>query len=219
MRIGIFGGTFNPIHLGHLRSAEEVREQQRLQRVLFVPSATPPHKGERGLASATDRLAMVRAAVAGNPHFRVSSIELQRSGRSYSVDTLRALHRRMPESAFFFILGADAFRDIATWHEYRSLFELCNLVVTSRPPDDDARLAEVLPVAVRREFCYRRRLRALEHRTGNRIFFQRISHLDISSSAIRTRLRAGASVRYLIPPAVERYILRHGLYTQGDRRH
>jgi nicotinate-nucleotide adenylyltransferase len=219
MRIGIFGGTFNPVHLGHLRSAEEVRERHRLQRVLFIPSATPPHKREHGLASADDRLAMVRVAVAGNPHFRVSSIELQRGGRSYSVDTLRTLRRRMPTSVFFFILGADAFRDIATWYEYRSLFELCNLVVTSRPPENDVLLSKLLPVAVRREFCYRPRLRALEHRTGNRIFFQRISQLDISASAIRKRLRAGTSVRYLLPPSVERYIFRHGLYARGAQRH
>jgi nicotinate-nucleotide adenylyltransferase len=209
-RIGILGGTFNPIHLGHLRSAEEVREAQRLDRVLFIPSASPPHKRHDGLASAPHRLAMARRAVSGNPFFRVSTIEIERSGHSYSVDTLRALHVRMPGAAFAFIIGMDAFREIDTWKDYESIFELCDLVVTSRPPRAETALIDLLPVAVRDQFWYAGG--DLAHRTGNRILFQRISDLDISASAIRERLAAGLSIRYLVPPAVERYIVRHGLY-------
>src|SRR5262249_30226755 len=121
-RIGILGGTFNPIHLGHLRSAEEVCEQQGLDRVLFIPSATPPHKRAGGLVAARHRLAMVKLAIAGNPRFRVSTVEIDRGGRSFSVDTLRMLHARMPRTSFTFILGIDAFREIATWKEYTSIF-------------------------------------------------------------------------------------------------
>ena len=209
-RIGIFGGTFNPIHLAHLRSAEEVRQVQRLHRVLFVPSSTPPHKRQEGVVAPEHRLAMVRLAIAGNPGFAVSTIEIERPGRSYSVDTLRALHARMPGTAFAFIMGFDAFREIDTWKEYETIFALADVIVTSLPPavQDDVRAA--LPVAVRSQFCYR--ASQLEHRTGNRIIFQRISDLDISASAIRQQRRRGLSIRYLVPPPVERYIARHGLY-------
>jgi nicotinate-nucleotide adenylyltransferase len=214
-RVGIFGGTFNPIHLAHLRSAEEVREVQRLDRILFIPSAAPPHKRKHGLASAEHRLAMVRLAIVGNPCFKVSTIEVDRPGRSYSVDTLRALHARMPGVSFAFIMGLDAFREIDTWKEYERLFDLADLVVTSRPSLDEPELRRALPVAVRAQFCYRGS--QLEHRTGNRIIFQRISDLDISASAIRQRLRRSHSIRYLVPPAVERYIARHGLYAGRSR--
>jgi nicotinate-nucleotide adenylyltransferase len=219
MRVGIFGGTFNPIHIAHLRSAEEVREAQRLDRVLFIPSARPPHKPRDGLVSAPHRLAMVKLAIAGNRHFRVSTIEIDRGGRSYSVDTLRSLRAALPNARFSFIMGIDAFHEIATWKDYRSLFALCDLVVTSRPPHDERPIAAALPVAVRSEFCYRADIETLEHRTGNRIIFQRVSGLDISASAIRRRLGGGRSVRYLVPAAVERYITRHGLYARRVRSH
>lgn len=218
-RIGILGGTFNPIHLAHLRSAEEVREAQRLDRVLFIPSATPPHKRQDGIAAAAHRLAMVKLAIAGNAHFQVSTIEIERRGRSYSVDTLRSLHQRMPRGQFFFIMGIDAFREITTWKEYRKIFTLCDLIVTSRPPVDEAPLRAALPVAVRAEFCYRSRIKQLEHSTGSRIIFQRISDLDISASAIRARLGRGLSIRYLVPTAVDRYIARHRLYAARVAAH
>jgi nicotinate-nucleotide adenylyltransferase len=218
-RIGIFGGTFNPIHIGHLRSAEEVREAQGLDRILFVPSAQPPHKQAAGLVSAAHRLAMVRLAIAGNPSFRVSPIEIERGGRSFSVDTLRALRTRLPRARFAFILGIDAFREIATWKDFRSIFTLCDLVVTSRPPVHAAALRAALPVAVRSEFCYRPASRTLEHRTGNQIVFQRLSDLDVSASALRDRLLHHQSIRYLVPTSVERYITRHGLYAPRVRSH
>jgi nicotinate-nucleotide adenylyltransferase len=219
MRLGILGGTFNPIHLAHLRSAEEVREAQQLDRVLFVPSATPPHKRANGLVAAAHRLAMVRLALRGNPYFRVSTVEIERRGRSYSVDTLRALHRRLPGAQLFFILGIDAFREIGTWRDYPSIFGLCTLVVTSRPSYDDAVLIRTLPVAVRAEFCYRPKAKRLEHRTGNQVIFQRISDLDISASAIRHRLHRGLSIRYLVPATVERYIVQHRLYARRVASH
>jgi nicotinate-nucleotide adenylyltransferase len=219
MRIGLLGGTFNPIHLAHLRSAEEVCEAQQLDRILFIPSATPPHKRSNGLAPALHRLAMVRLAIRGNPRFRVSTIEIDRRGRSYSVDTLRALHAQLPRARFFFILGMDAFREIHTWKEYASLFGLCNVVVTSRPAYDTAPLLRSLPIAVRGDFCYRRGHERLEHRTGNQIIFQRISDLDISASAIRHRLQSGLSIRYLVPTPIERYILRYRLYARRVTSH
>jgi len=214
-RIGIFGGTFNPIHLAHLRSAEEVCEALGLRQVLFIPSAMPPHKGSSGLAPAAHRVAMVRAAIARNPRFRLSTMEIERHGRSYSIDTVRALRARLPAAALYFIVGLDAFRDIATWKDYAALFELTNIVVTSRPPHAAGSWRTALPVAVRQQFCYRRRLRALEHRTGHLVVFQPITALDISASVIRQHLQHRRSIRYLVPPVVERYIVRHRLYERG----
>jgi len=211
-RVGLLGGTFNPVHLAHLRCAEEVREQQRLERVLFIPSAVPPHKAGAEVIAAEHRLAMVRLAVAGNPAFRVSTIEIRRAGHSYSVDTLRLLHARMPGCRFLFILGMDAFRDLATWKEYTAIFGLCDILVISRPPHEQAPGLDALPIAVRSEFCYGSSKLEMRHTTGHCIRFQRISALDISASTIRQRLRAGRSIRYLVPLSVERYIARHGLY-------
>ena len=212
LRIGIFGGTFNPIHLGHLRSAEEVREGQGLDRILFIPSATPPHKRGAGVVPAAHRLAMVRLAIRGNPCFRVSTIEIDRGGRSFSVDTLRALRQRLPTARFAFIMGLDTFGEIATWKDYRAIFTLCDLIVTSRPPHVKAPLRRALPVAARAEFCYQHGTGTLEHRTGHRVIYQRLSDLDISASSIRDRLSGGRSIRYLVPASVQRYIARHHLY-------
>jgi nicotinate-nucleotide adenylyltransferase len=219
MRIGIFGGTFNPIHLAHLRSAEEVREALHLDRVLFVPSATPPHKQRAGLAAAAHRLAMVKLAIAGHPAFRVSTIEIDRGGPSYSIDTVRALRLRMPRARFTLILGLDAFRDIGTWKQYADLFTLCDFVVTSRPPCTAEPLRRALPVAVRADFCYQSKTRTLEHRTGTRITFVRLTDLAISASEIRARVLRGASIRFLVPYPVERYIARHHLYARRVKSH
>jgi nicotinate-nucleotide adenylyltransferase len=213
-RIGVFGGTFDPIHVGHLRCAEEAREQLGLAAVLFIPAADPPHKARR-ITAAAHRLAMVRLATAGNPGFRVSTLEIERGGRSYTVDTLRALRARLPaRTALTLLVGLDAFRDIGTWKEYRALFGLADLAVWSRPPDSIRTPRALLPVAAQRDFCYGPDQKTLRHRTGNHIRFLTVTALDISASAVRLRLRRGLSIRYLVPPAVERYLRRHGLYTR-----
>jgi nicotinate-nucleotide adenylyltransferase len=217
MRLGIFGGTFDPIHLAHLRCAEEAREALALDRVLFVPAAVPPHKGGT-LAAPAHRLAMVRAAIRGHPAFHVSAIEIARQGRSYSVDTLRLLRARLPASTrFVFLIGADAFREIATWKQYRALFALTDFAVMTRPPLTRVALRALLPVAARREFCYAPDRQTLLHRTGTRIRSLHVTALDLSASAIRLRVRRGQSIRYLVPSAVERYIARHRLYQRGSR--
>ena len=215
VRIGVLGGTFNPIHLAHLRSAEEVREAQGLDRILFVPSATPPHKGAGNLASSAHRLAMVRLAIAGNRRFQVSTLEVDRGGRSYSVDTLRALGAQIPAARLTFIMGLDAFREIDTWKEYRALFELCDVVVTSRPPFRRPAGLSILPVAVRSHFWYQRDKGIVHQSKGTRVIFQPITDLEVSASAIRQHLASGSSIRYLVPDSVLRYIQRHGLYAPG----
>ncbi len=213
-RIGVFGGTFDPVHLAHLRCAEEAREQLGLDEVLFVPAADPPHKTRR-ITAAGHRLAMVRLATAGNPAFRVSAIEIERGGRSYTVDTLRALRARLPAgSGLTLLVGLDAFCEIGTWKEYRTLFALADLAVWSRPPHRIRASRALLPVAARRDFCYGPDHRTLRHRTGNQIRFLTVTALDVSASAIRLRLQRGRSIRYLVPPAVERYLGRYRLYAR-----
>ena len=212
-RIGVFGGTFDPIHLAHLRCAEEAREALDLDRILFVPAADPPHKTRQAVTPAHHRLAMVRLATAGNKRFRVSNIEIERNGPSYTVDTLRSLRLRLgPAAQLTLLLGLDAFRDLGTWKEYRTLFTLADLAVWSRPPGARGRPRALLPVAARRDFCYAKDQTTLIHNTGTRIHFLTVTALDISASDIRQRLRRGRSVRYLLSSGVERYVTREGLY-------
>lgn len=215
-RIGIFGGTFNPIHLGHLRSAEEVREAQQLDQVWFTPSGSPPHKSWHGVAPGLHRAEMVRLAIAGNRAFRLCTVELERRGHSYSVDTVRELRECNPGIELAFILGLDAFREITTWKDYAELFSLCDWIVTSRPGGLlPRRLRELLPVAARKSFWYQRGSATLTHHSGHRIVFQQLTDLDVSATTIRERVRSGSSVRYLLPATVERYIRQHHLY--GER--
>lgn len=215
-RIGVFGGTFDPIHLAHLRCAEEAREQLGLDRILLVPAADPPHKSARRVTAAHHRLAMVKLAAAGNPHFRVSTVELERRGPSYTVDTLRSLRLRLaPATRLVLLLGLDAFREIGTWKDYRRLFTLADLAVWTRPPGVVRAARALLPVAARRDFCYAKDQRTLIHQTGTRIHFLTVTALDISASDIRRRLRRGQSVRYLLAPPVERYLSREGLYQRS----
>jgi nicotinate-nucleotide adenylyltransferase len=212
MKTGILGGTFNPIHLAHLRIAEEVREACALDEVLFIPAASPPHKAVAGDILFAHRLAMVTAAIADNPRFRVSDLEARRSGKSFSVDTLEELRRSDPTGERFFIVGLDSFRDIATWKNFPRLFELAHLVVTARPGVELPDPLAALPVAARAEFCYDGGLKKLRHRSGNTVIFLEETRLDISSTLIRRKVAAGESIRYLVPPVVAAYIAEHNLY-------
>ena len=217
MRIGILGGTFNPIHLAHLRIAEEVREACSLDRVLFIPAADPPHKPVAEEVPFAQRLAMVEAAIADNPAFAASDLESHRTGKSYSVHTLEILRRDQPDQELFFIIGMDSFRDIGSWREYRRLFPLAHIVVAARPgiySDDPQAL---LPVAIREDFCYDVQSKTLLHRSGNRVIFLEETLLDISSTRIRRLAADDRSIRYLVTPAVEKYISTHGLYRDQKR--
>lgn len=212
MRTGILGGTFNPIHLAHLRVAEEVREACALDRVLFIPAALPPHKRTAEGVSFAHRMAMVEEAIAGNPAFAVSDIESRRPGKSYSVHTLEILHHEFPGDAFFFIIGMDSFRDLSTWRDYRRLFELTNIAVASRPGILAENPLDFLPVALQGEFKYDKDFKKLHHRCGTEVIFLEETFLDVSSTRIRRLVAEGRSIRYLVPGAVEAYIQKHGLY-------
>lgn len=202
--VGLFGGTFNPIHFGHLRAAEEVAEALGLERVLFIPCATPPHKREADgdpLASARERLAWVERALRGNPRFAVDPLEIERGGASYSVDTVRALRERLGTTPVF-LIGSDAFRELGTWRDPGALLRLAHFAVVTRPPETGT-LPEWLAEPLAKEIEWARDGRSGRHRDGGPwLRLVAITALDISSSAIRRRLREGRSVRYLLPEDV-----------------
>jgi nicotinate-nucleotide adenylyltransferase len=213
MRIGLFGGTFDPIHWGHLRSAEEVRESLSLDRILFIPASKPPHKSGQTTTPAEDRLEMVRLAVATNPRFAVSKVEIERPGISYSIDTLRFFSSRKKDGdSYYFILGFDAFREIGTWKDFTEIFPLCHFVVTSRPQSGDS--IRRIPVAVRKLFCYDFGQKAYRHRSGTGLYFVKLTDIAISASDIRRRVKEGRSIRYLVPLEVETYIKKQRLYRE-----
>lgn len=199
MRIGIFGGTFDPIHLGHLSAAEDALEILELDRVLFVPNRVPPHK-QQGVSPVEDRVAMVELATADNERFAVSLMELERAGPSYTLDTLRELRRHYPGIDLIFLVGCDALPALHTWHEPRQLLEEFPVVVLDRPTGK-----WVDWEALERHFpAIRRQVRVIH-----------VAQLDISGEDIRRRVEAGRSVRYQVTPAVDRYIRCHGLYRRA----
>ncbi|MFH1625035.1 MAG: nicotinate-nucleotide adenylyltransferase [Pseudomonadota bacterium] len=213
MRVGLFGGTFNPIHLGHLRAAEEIRESFELQQVIFIPSAIPPHKEAKKIVSPLHRIEMVNLAIKGNRSFSASDIEIKRSGKSYSIETVDHITRIHGWGLnSFFIMGIDAFRDITTWKDYIDLFSSCNFVIMTRPRYNEINLEDVLPPEVVRDFRYVRPEDRFVHISNSSLYFRHITHLDISSSIIRKRIKENRSVQYLIPDEVLEYIKLHGLY-------
>ena len=212
MKTGILGGTFNPIHLAHLRIAEQAQQRFRLDRVIFIPAADPPHKAIAGEVSFAHRLAMVERAIRGCPTFEVSDLETRRSGKSFSVDTLEILQRQDPAGERFFIIGLDSYCEIASWKDFARLFSLCHLIVTTRPGVVIENPLDPLPVAIRGDFCYDSAAGKVLHKSGNYVFFLSETRIDISSTQIRQRLIEGQSIRQLVPAAVADYIEEHGLY-------
>ncbi len=215
-RIGIFGGTFNPIHLGHLRAAEELVERLGLDHIRFVPNASPPHKpaGEPGgLAPAELRLTWTRLATDRNPRFEVDAIEVERAGPSFTADTLRILADRLRPSEPVFVIGEDAFVELDSWKDPESILASAHLAVIPRPPGHEERLAELLPDVARRLFELSPDGRLARHRQGDTwIRVVPTIPLAISSSDIRRRLQAGRSVRYLLPENVREAVEASGVY-------
>jgi nicotinate-nucleotide adenylyltransferase len=211
--VGIFGGTFDPVHVAHLRAAEDVREALDLAEIRFVPAAVPPHKNARAVTAPAERLRMLELATAGIPDFRVWPVELERQGPSYSIDTIRALRAEIgPSRRIAFILGRDAFAEFDTWKEHAAIFALCDVVVMSRPPQrEDLTIADI-PVAARQAFCYDPASGSFHHESGRRVIPLSVVPLDISATDIRARLAAGRSIRFLVPAAVEAYLASTRLY-------
>ena len=201
MRVGILGGTFDPVHLGHLLIAEESRVSLGLEQVLFVPAGRPWLKEGQPLTEASHRVNMVELATASNPHFRVCRNEVDRPGLSYTVDTLRELYAEMGLRAeLHFILGVDAFESFHRWKEPEAILDLCRLVVVSRPGYQVGQLDEALS-----------RYKKYE----DRITLLPVHNVDFSATEIRRRAAEGLSFRYQVPEPVEAYILEKGLYKNG----
>lgn len=196
-RLGILGGTFDPIHIGHLAAAEQVRQDQNLDAVVFLPAAVPVFKKDRQVTPAAERLDMCRLATADNPYFDVSSMEIDRGGDTYTIDTLRILRAHYPDNVqLFFVTGADAIMDIAKWRSADELGSLARFVALTRPgyQVDRARRDEI------------------ERKTHLGVIYQPIPGFNVSSSMIRRNVAAGRSVRYLVPEPVRQRIRQRGLY-------
>ncbi len=213
MHIAVLGGTFDPIHYGHLRVAEEVREDLDLDRIIFMPAAIPPHKPDEQTTPPEFRIEMVRLAVSGNAGFEVSPMEIERGGKSYTIDTVRGLEKRGEKDLeISLIMGADSFNEITSWMDYRELLELANIIVVSRPRYAAEKLAEALPVELARKFWYDSVTGSYKNSAGKSVTYLGTTRFDISSSDIRRRVKEGKSIRYLLPPPVADHIAKHGLY-------
>ncbi len=208
------GGTFNPIHLAHLRIAEEARELCALDRVFFIPASDPPHKTLAGEVPFEQRCEMVRLAISGNPAFVLSVTEGRREGKSYSIDTISAFRNEYPEAEIFFIIGSDSFLELGSWYRYADIMRSCNLIVVERPGRQIGNPLLLLPPELRGEFSYTPGTRTLEHVAGACIRFLAGCLLDISSTEIRRRALAGHSITYLVPPTVEAYIKKQRIYSE-----
>lgn len=212
MRLGILGGTFDPIHYGHLRTAEEVGEGMGLDKVYLIPSASPPHKTGAPVSPFHHRLSMTSLGIGNSTLLEAQDLEGRRSGLSFSIETLRSLYGvTEPPPELFFILGLDAFLDIQTWREYEKLFDYAHFVIAERPgypADDPSRLL------TRLGFRFQEASESGHFilSSGHRLIFMRVTLMDISSTRIRRKVASRKSIRYLVPDAVIDYLLEHRLY-------
>ncbi len=220
-RLGVFGGTFDPVHYGHLKPAVEVFTAFALDTLVFVPAAIPPHKRDDPISSFAHRFAMLALAVAPHDHFVLSDVEQMRHGPSYTVDTLREIRAAWKAETLFFILGSDSLAQITTWHRWEALVELTHLVVLHREPIWGAELERRVPN------LFRPRLQMVEPKAGidlaarearqGAIFLVAHESYPVSATVVRQRLRAGLDAGELVPREVERYAVRNRLYDHGER--
>jgi nicotinate-nucleotide adenylyltransferase len=213
MKWGLLGGTFDPIHTGHLRCAEEILEIFDLNRIIFIPASKPPHKIHGDITSFHHREQMITLAIEGNPVFSFSDVEKRRENTSYSVETVEyILKKYMEDLELYFILGQDAFHAIQTWKEWEKLLLLCNFVVMTRPGYENKGLEGILPASFSSRFTHDDQVKGFRGPTGHVIFFREVTFLDISSSDIRQRVKQGKSIKFLVPETIRHYIAKNSLY-------
>ncbi len=220
-RVGLFGGTFNPVHIGHLRIAEEIREHFSLDSIIFIPTGIPPHKGKSEVIDPVHRLRMVELAIAPYRYFAVSSIEVERKGLSYSIDTVKALQEDMGDTAeLYFIAGIDAFLDIKTWKDVDELLTLCNFIVITRPGHRFIDLKGIYLPSLKGiadsdlERLDKGEISRLSVPLTERysLFLEQIRPCDISSTVLRRLIKEGKDVKNLLPESVMLYIIKKRLY-------
>jgi nicotinate-nucleotide adenylyltransferase len=223
-RIGIFGGTFNPIHQGHIAIAEEVQKKLGLDRVLLIPSGRPPHKKSRRILPARHRLEMARLAVRGRPRLEVSDLEIARPGKSYTIETVRALERIFPKGTeFYLILGLDAFLEFSTWRSPEDLMARCHIVVVYRPGFRFSDLAGLGflgrwdPRSLEQLDKGRRPLYERPLSPATRLILMHVRAHDVSATQIRDHLSGGKRLKNLLPPLVESYIINHNFYRRAAK--
>lgn len=216
MKLGILGGTFNPIHLGHLRVAEEIGEDLGLEKVYLIPCGVPPHKSPHPIVDFSHRLEMARLASLSSPLLEVWDIEGKRPGLSYSIETLRLFRSHFGSNLeLFFIIGMDAFIEIKTWKEYRNLFRYASFVVINRPGYDTGELFNFLD-SLNVGFAWDPERRYFCHPSGNILLKRDTTLMDISASRIREMVNKGKSIRFLVPEGVREYIEKVGLYQVNE---
>lgn len=203
IKIGIMGGTFDPIHYAHLATAEFIRDKYKLDKILFIPSGNPPHKQKKNVVDKYDRYNMVILATRNNDDFIVSDIEIERDKKTYTIDTLRQLKQKYPNAQIYFITGADAICDIETWKDVEENFKLATFIAATRPGISLLRAQE--------------KIENLKNKYSANIISVYVPSLDISSTYIREQIKEGRSVRYLVPESVEKYINKKNLYKNGDQ--
>lgn len=225
MRLGLLGGSFNPIHRCHLSIAQSAQQLLQLNRVLFIPAGDPPHKQSKTLADARHRYRMVELAIQDVPEFALTDIEIRRTGKSYSIDTIRAIQAEYgPDTALFFIIGLDAFLDLPSWKEADRLLTTCNFIVISRPSTMFVALASIpffheIPRTILEALDAATQDRAdVSLANGRTLTFLRLPPCESSASEIRARIQAGHPLANLLPPLVESYILREELYREDGER-
>lgn len=216
MRLGILGGTFDPIHFGHLRAAEEMCEDLNLSKVLIMPGSQPPHKDGKRITTFHHRLEMARIGSQISEYLEVIDIEGKREGPSYSIETLREIRDYYNSKlGLYFILGSDAFKEIKTWKEYGRLFEISHFVVLKRPGISLTQMAKFVE-SLNAGFKKGKNKNTFTNSIGNHIIFKSPTLMDISSTKIRKAIGEGNSIRYLLPEKVRQYILEKGLYNTDE---
>jgi nicotinate-nucleotide adenylyltransferase len=215
-RLGILGGTFDPIHYGHLRLAEEVGETLNLEHIYLIPAALPPHKGRRSVSAFEHRLEMTRIASAESPRLKVLDIEARRQGFSYSIETLKIFHSMYgPDPDLHFVLGMDAFLEIETWKDFRDLFNYAHFVVIQRPGFPSDILESFLPT-LGVSFKKKDPANRFVAPSGYEVILMEATLMDISSTKIREKVAGGKSIRFLVPEAVRCYIKDNNLYRSHE---
>lgn len=201
MKIGLMGGTFNPIHMGHLIISEFLRITFPLDKVIFIPSGNPPHKNN-DIAESDHRIAMVKLATNSNPFFEVSSIELKRIGKSYTIDTIKKIKALYPDDELYFIIGSDSLLDLTTWKDFESLVTNINFLICGRPENTEESII--------------RKIEELTKKYNSNIIYIKGPLVEISSTLIRDRIKDEKSFKYLVPEKVENYIYENNLYKGED---